>query len=98
MVESEKLRFNVVTYSINKVYFKKWFSSYEIPYYARFFEIIFMAEDIVNSLFGYLEGHPLFRVLPNEIAIFAGKLAVLSDNKCYVFCRSGLPRLIKFPI
>lgn len=81
VVTPEHLHLQVVADSVYQVYFKKRLSADEVPYDALLAHILLVVEDIVNSLLCYLPGHTLFRVLPYEVAIFTGKLAVLCDDE-----------------
>lgn len=52
---------------------------------------MFMFQDIVYSLFRHIPRHALFLVLTHQIAILAGQLTVLGDNKGDGFSHSLLP-------
>ena len=81
MVTAKHLRFQVVTNLVNKVNFKEGFTTYKVPHYAFLSELLFMVQNIINSLLCYFSCHLLLGVLAHEIAVFAGELAVFSDDE-----------------
>ena len=81
VVTPEHLHLQVVADSVYQVYFEERLSADKVPNDTFLAHILLMVEDVVNSLFCHLPRHPLFRVLPYEVAIFTGKLAVLCDDE-----------------
>ena len=50
-----------------------------------------MLQDIVNGLLGDGPLHTLFEILPDQIAILAGKLTILRDDESDALRHAGLP-------
>lgn len=53
-----------------------------------------MVEHVVDEGLGHVPGHAFLHVLPHEVAVFAGQLAILGDDKGDVFRHAGLPSFI----
>lgn len=94
---AEHLCLQVVTNPVDEVYLEERLTADEVPHYALLRHLRLMVEDVVNGLPSHLEGHPLFRVLPHEVAVLASQLTVLGDNEGDAFRRlSILERFIVF--
>ena len=91
VIPSKHLRFQIVTDFVYQVYLQERLATDKIPNYALFPKVIFMAKNIVNSLFCYLPRHPFFCVFTYEIAILTSKLAVLRYNERDVLSLTILP-------
>lgn len=93
VVSAKHLSLKVVADFVYQIYLKERFSTYEVPHNALISHILFLIKDIVNGCLCYLPGHPLFRVLPHEVAILASQLAVLRNDEGDVLRYAGLPIL-----
>lgn len=92
MIQEEQLLFYVVTDSVYQFYFQKRFPADEVEHHGILREQSPVPENIVDGLCSYLERHPFLGVLAYEIAVLAGKLAVLGDDESDVLGHSILPR------
>ena len=96
MVPAEHLRFQVIAYPVNQIDFKERLAANEVPYHAFLPHFAFVVKDVVNGLLRHLPRHPLFRVLPHQITVFAGQLAVLRHDERDVLRHAGLPAFAGF--
>ena len=94
MVPAEHLRLQVIAYLVYQVYLKERLAANEVPNHARLAHVAFVVEDVINRLLRHLPRHPLFRVFPHKVAVFAGKLAVLRHDERDVFRHAGLPAFV----
>ena len=81
VLPAEHLHLQIVAYLVNQLYLYERLATNEIPHNTRLSHILLVTEDVVNILPCYLVVHSLFRILPYEVAVFAGELAVLRDNE-----------------
>ena len=91
VVSVEKFRLDIITYLVYQVNFKEWLSANKVPNDAFLSEIIIMTEYVVNSLFGYVKRHSFLIVLPYQIAVLTGQLAIFRDDERYVPRHSRKP-------
>ena len=81
MITFEQFYLYIIAYLVNQVDFQERLPTDKIPYYTLFLEILLMVKNVINSLLGNLPGHPLFRVLSHEVAVFTSQLTILGDNE-----------------
>lgn len=94
VVTAEKFRLDVIANLVDQFDFEERLAADEVPHHRLVGEIRvgFMVEQIINKGLGYLPRHAFFHVFANEVAVFAGQLAVLRDDEGDVLRCAGLPR------
>ena len=91
VVEAEHFRLDIVANPVYEFNLQEGFSSDEIPNDGFLAKVGLMLQDVVNSLHGYGPLHTLLDILPDQITILAGKLAILRDDEGDALRHAGLP-------
>ena len=91
VVEAEHFRLDIVANPVYEFNLQEGLASDKIPNDGFLAKVGLMLQDVVNSLLGYRPLHPLFNILPDQITILAGKLAILCDDEGDAFRHAGLP-------
>lgn len=91
VVEAEHFRLDIVANPVYEFNLQEGLASDKIPNDGFLSKVGLMLQDIVNGLLGYGPLHPLFNILPDQITILAGKLAILRDDEGDALRHAGLP-------
>ena len=91
VAKSEHLRLQIIADTVNQLDFQKRLTADKVPHHARFGEVGFMTQNVVNRHLRRFPRHALLLVLPHQVAVLASQLAVLRHNKRDILRNSRLP-------
>ena len=85
MILDKQLSFNIVTYFVDKVYFKERLSTNKFKNNSGFTTMFRRIKQIVYRLLRCFKRHSLMSVFAHEITIFTNKLAIFGNYEGYIF-------------
>ena len=87
VIPTIQLDLDVIANLVDKFDFKERLAADKVPHHRLVGEIGvgLMVEHIVDESLGHFPRHPFLHVLAHKVAVFAGQLAVLSDDEGDVF-------------
>ena len=91
VVEAEHFRLDIVANPVYEFNLQEGLASDKIPNDRFLAKVGLMLQDVVNGLLGDGPLHTLLDILPDQIAILAGKLAILSDDEGDALRHARLP-------